>query len=75
MADNFIHTEATFESAIIEHLCNNGWQQGNANDFNAAFTFDVKAILLLPLPYCKVTLFKFQYKKGAVYLLGSGSLN
>ena len=45
MADNFIHTEATFESAIIEHLCNNGWQQGNANDFNAAFAFDVKAIL------------------------------
>lgn len=45
MADNFIHTEATFESAIIEHLCNNGWQQGNANDFNTAFAFDVKAIL------------------------------
>ena len=45
MADNFIHTEGTFESAIIDHLCNNGWQQGNANDFNKELALDTKTIL------------------------------
>ena len=45
MSDNFIHTEATFESAIVDHLCNNGWQQGNANDFSKDLAFDKKTIL------------------------------
>src|SRR6266581_360786 len=45
MSNNFIHTESTFESAIIDHLCNNGWQQGNANDFSRDLAFDKKAIL------------------------------
>jgi len=45
MSNNFIHTEATFESAIIEHLCNTGWQQGNANDFNAASALDIKTVI------------------------------
>ncbi len=30
-----IHTEKTFESAIIEHLTSNGWFKGNANNFNS----------------------------------------
>ncbi len=45
MTDSSIHTEATFESAIIDHLCNNGWQQGNANDFSKDLAFDKSAIL------------------------------
>src|SRR4051812_37209733 len=45
MSATSIHTEATFESAIIEHLCSNGWLQGNANDYNAELAFDKKAIL------------------------------
>ncbi|MCX6238192.1 MAG: type I restriction endonuclease [Bacteroidia bacterium] len=45
MFDNFIHTEATFESAIVGHLCKNGWQQGNTNDFSKDLAFDKKAIL------------------------------
>ncbi|HEY5536238.1 MAG TPA: type I restriction endonuclease [Ignavibacteria bacterium] len=42
---NDIHTEATFESAIIAHLCNNGWRQGDSNDFNKDLAFDKKAVL------------------------------
>ena len=45
MSKNPIHTEATFESAIIEHLCNNGWQQGNETDFSAELALDRKAVL------------------------------
>ena len=45
MAENFIHTEATFERAIVEHLCNNGWQQGNASDYNAATALNEKTVL------------------------------
>jgi type I restriction enzyme, R subunit len=45
MAANSIHTEATFESAIVEHLRNHGWQQGNSDDFNAATALDEKTVL------------------------------
>src|ERR1035437_6776792 len=45
MTKNPIHTEATFESAIIDHLCKNGWQQGNSTDFSAELALDKKAIL------------------------------
>lgn len=45
MSDNSIHTESTFESAIIEHLCNHGWQQGNADDFIPRYSLGVKTIL------------------------------
>ena len=45
MSNDFIHTEATFESAIIEHLVSNGWQEGNADDFNKGLAFDKKAVL------------------------------
>ncbi len=45
MPDNFIHTEATFESAIIEHLTSNGWQQGHSDDFNKDLALDKKALL------------------------------
>lgn len=45
MLDNSIHTESTFESAIIEYLCDNGWQLGYAEDFNAASALDVKTVI------------------------------
>ncbi len=45
MSEKFIHTEATFEAAIVEHLCKHGWQQGNATDFSKDLAFDKKAIL------------------------------
>lgn len=40
-----IHTEATFESAIVCSLCANGWYEGDANDFNRELAFDVKIVL------------------------------
>ena len=40
-----IHTEQTFEAAIIEHLASNGWIEGNANDFSSEIALDKKAIL------------------------------
>ena len=42
---NGIHTESTFESAIIEHLTNNGWFEGKADDFSTELALDKKAIL------------------------------
>lgn len=45
MSEHSIHTEATFEGAIVEHLCSNGWQQGNANDYNAATALNEKTVL------------------------------
>lgn len=43
---NKIHTEQTFETAIIEHLCSNGWVEGVANDFDRELSFDAKSVLL-----------------------------
>jgi type I restriction enzyme R subunit len=40
-----IHTENTFESAIIEHLCKNGWQQGNADNYSADLAFDKTSVI------------------------------
>jgi type I restriction enzyme R subunit len=40
-----IHTEQTFESAIIEHLTNNGWFEGNASNFSSEIALDKKAVL------------------------------
>ena len=45
MHSNNIHTESTFESAVIEGLKTNGWFEGNANDFNSELALDKKAIL------------------------------
>lgn len=45
MSEHSIHTEATFEAAIVEHLCSHGWIQGNASDFSKDLAFDKKAIL------------------------------
>ncbi|MBU1095522.1 MAG: DEAD/DEAH box helicase family protein [Bacteroidetes bacterium] len=42
---NSLHTEQTFESAIIEHLTSNDWFEGNANDFSSEIALDKKAIL------------------------------
>ena len=40
-----IHTESTFEFAIIAHLTANGWHPGNASDFSRDLAFDKKAVL------------------------------
>lgn len=40
-----IHTESTFESAIIKHLTSNGWFEGNASDFSSEIALDKKAVL------------------------------
>lgn len=45
MSEHSIHTEATFEAAIVEHLSSHGWIQGNASDFSKDLAFDKKAIL------------------------------
>ncbi|HTB07925.1 MAG TPA: type I restriction endonuclease, partial [Bacteroidia bacterium] len=45
MAANTIHTEATFESAIIEHLCANGWLHGLDATFNRDLAFDNLAVI------------------------------
>ena len=45
MSNSFIHTEATFESSIIEHLTSNGWQQGHSDDFSKDLALDKKALL------------------------------
>ena len=42
---NNIHTESTFEAAIIEHLTSNGWNEGNATDFSSELALDKKAML------------------------------
>jgi type I restriction enzyme R subunit len=41
----FIHTESTFESAIIDHLTTHGWHLGKASDFSRDLAFDKKAAL------------------------------
>lgn len=45
MGSSNIHTESTFESAIIEHLTTHGWHLGNASDFSCDLSFDKKAVL------------------------------
>ncbi len=40
-----IITEQSFESAIIAHLTESGWFEGDANDFNREIALDKKAIL------------------------------
>lgn len=45
MPNSSIHTENTFETAIVEHLAANGWSLGNASDFRRDLAFDTRAIL------------------------------
>jgi type I restriction enzyme, R subunit len=45
MANNFIHSEATFESNIVDHLCKSGWHLGSAADFSKDLALDKQAIL------------------------------
>lgn len=40
-----IHTEETFETAIVEHLCSNGWTKGVKTDFDRELAFDPKTVL------------------------------
>ena len=42
---NSIHTESTFESAIIAYLTSHGWFEGSRDDFRADFGLDKKAVL------------------------------
>lgn len=45
MLKESIHTESTFESAIIEDLTSNGWHSGNESDYDKESAFDRKAVL------------------------------
>src|ERR1700730_14046656 len=45
MSNNFIHTEATFEGAIVGHLTTHSWLQTHSSDFSKDFAFDKKAVL------------------------------
>jgi type I restriction enzyme R subunit len=40
-----IHTEQTFETAIMEHLCANGWTEGISTDFDRELAFNPKTVL------------------------------
>ncbi|XDD49661.1 type I restriction endonuclease subunit R [Leptospira sp. WS92.C1] len=40
-----IHTEATFETAIIEHLISIGWKEGDAGNFDKSLALDKQTIL------------------------------
>jgi len=42
---NKIHTEQTFETAIIEYLCTNGWIESINTDFDRDLAFNPKAVL------------------------------
>ncbi len=45
MINSSIHTEATFETAIVSHLTENGWFLGNDSDFSKDLAFDKKAVI------------------------------
>jgi type I restriction enzyme R subunit len=45
MSNSAIHTEDTFERAIVEHLTANGWHTGNASDFSRDLALDKRAVL------------------------------
>lgn len=45
MSKNNIHTEHTFETAIIEHLTANGWYEGTASNHSRELAFDIPTIL------------------------------
>lgn len=40
-----IHTEETFERAIVEHLVENGWQEGSAKQYNRELALDTHTII------------------------------
>jgi type I restriction enzyme R subunit len=40
-----IHTEHTFESAIIKHFTENGWFEGSSTNFSSEIALDKKAVL------------------------------
>jgi len=45
ISKNKIHTEQTFETAIIQNLCANGWTEVIDTDFDRELAFDPKTIL------------------------------
>lgn len=45
MSNNDLAKESTFESAIIEHLTNNGWYEGKADDYSKEFSLNKNAVL------------------------------
>lgn len=40
-----LHTESTFETAIVEYLTNNGWYAGQSSTFSRDLAFDKLAVL------------------------------
>ena len=45
MAYSFLHTENTFESAILQHLTKSDWVLGDSHSYNKALAMDVAAVL------------------------------
>lgn len=45
MPNSAIHTENTFETAVVEHLTASGWHSGSAGDFSRDLAFDQHAVL------------------------------
>src|SRR5688572_18558678 len=45
MNGNNIHTESTFEEAIVTYLTENGWLQGDSSAFSRDLAMDKKAVL------------------------------
>ena len=45
MINNTIHTETTFETAVIEMLIETGWTEGKVVDYDAELALDTKAVL------------------------------
>ncbi|HVF27425.1 MAG TPA: type I restriction endonuclease [Pyrinomonadaceae bacterium] len=45
MPNNAIHTENTFETAVVEYLTANGWQLGDAGNFSRDLAFDKRAVI------------------------------
>ncbi len=65
--NNNTHLESTFESAIIDSLCNNGWEHSEAYDFSKDLALDKKAVLSFiqlsqPKDWAKLTAY---YKEDA----------
>ncbi|HLG35227.1 MAG TPA: DEAD/DEAH box helicase family protein [Bacteroidia bacterium] len=42
---NKLHTEQTFETAVVSHLSSNGWIEGSAANFSRELCLDEKAVL------------------------------
>jgi hypothetical protein len=45
VGNSSLHTESTFEQALVEHLTQNGWHGSNAKAFNCELAMDTASVL------------------------------